>query len=278
MPPVRLGIISSYFSPALLQVSEQRTIDTPWGAAPVQLGTLGGQPVAFIQRYGPQITTPSHRLNYRANIWALKELGVERIISQNAIGSINPSLRPGDIVVPHDFIDYTKQRPSTFFDSDDCWCRVDMTEPFCPELRQALIKGTQKVSGQVHEKGVFVCFEGPRLETPAEIRMFQMLGGDIAGTPLVPEVILAREAEICFASLSVIINYGTGLAPAVIHTGPGSLDEFYYRSGLQEMVETAIVEAINLIPLERNCSCGRALQQALKGTPPPWLKGKSSLG
>src|SRR5690606_26486545 len=148
-------------------------------------------------------TTPSHKINYHANIFALYELGVKSIISQNAIGSVNPAIRPGDIVISNDFLDKTKSRAQSLFDETECWVRVDFTDPFCPRLRQDLIGAATKFSNRIIERGTFVCTEGPRFETPAEIRAYAKEGGDIVGTPLVPEVIFARELEMCFASVAL---------------------------------------------------------------------------
>jgi 5'-methylthioadenosine phosphorylase len=268
-----IGLLSSFhFRKEFLADARVQEVKTPFGAVTAYVGTMAGRATACIQRYGPNMTVPSHKINHRAHICAFKMLEVERIISQNAIGSINPMLRPGDILIPHDFIDYTKCRPQSLFDDGDCWVRVDMTEPFCPHMRQAFIAGARKVSDRVIDRGVFVCFEGPRFETPTEIRMFQQLGGDIVGTPLVPEVIFAREAEICYASISGVINYGAGLAPAVVHVGEGSMFDFYLGSGLQRHIEEATIAAISYLPVERTCPCAKALDQAFHGTEPEWFK------
>src|ERR687885_924537 len=168
---IRFGILSSFFSTAFLVDQRTQVVETPWGAAEVDVGQLDGEPVACIWRYGRQLALPSHRINYRANLWALRLLGVERVISQNAIGSCNPDLAPGSVVISHDFIDFTHGRPRSFFDDADAWVRVDLTEPFCSEVRGALIQAAGPIfAGQLQETGVFLCAEGPRFETPAEIR------------------------------------------------------------------------------------------------------------
>lgn len=270
-----IGLVTSAASERLL--IGRRTVDvpTPWGAASVVLGSIAGRDAAVILRYGEKLTTPSHKINHRANIWALKELGVERILSQNAIGSVNPAIRPGDIVVSHDFLDRTKARPNSLFDDSEAWVRVDMTTPFCPETRAAIINAAVKRSDRVIERGIFVCTEGPRFETPAEIRAHQLEGGDIVGTPLVPEVVFAREAEMCFASLAAVINFGAGMAPAVVHFGPGSMNDMYYTGGLHDLVEAIIADVARDMPAERSCACGEALRSGFHGTRPPWLKRAS---
>lgn len=267
-----VGLISSAASPALLKDRRTQSVPTPFGPAEMLLGRIGTRDAAVLLRYGPNLTTPSHKINYRANIWAFRELGVTRIVSQNAIGSVNPAIRPGDIVISDDFLDRTKSRPLSLYDDSECWVRVDMTRPFCPQMREALIQAATRHSDRVIERGVFVCTEGPRFETPAEIRALQRDGGDIVGTPVVPEVVFAREAEICFASIAPVINFGAGMAPAVIHFGPGSMNDQYYTGGLHDLIEKILIDAFTDMPVERRCECGSALKSGFHGTKPAWFK------
>ena len=266
-----VGLISSAASERLLTDRREEKVKTPWGTASVLVGRIGGRDAAVVLRYGPKLVTPSHKINHRANIWALRMLGVERIISQNAIGSVNPSIQPGDIVISHDVLDRTKSRAHSLFDEEECWVRVDMTEPFCPEVRQALLEATSTLPDHVIKRGVFACTEGPRFETPAEIRALQRDGADIVGTPLVPEVVLAREAEMCFASIAPVINYGAGMAPAVLHVGPDSMNDTYYANGLHDRIEQALASAVQLLPQTRSCACGKALRSGFHGARPGWL-------
>lgn len=266
-----VGLITSHVSKDLLTNQELQQVSTPWGKAEVILGYIGDKAAACILRYGPQVTLASHRVNYCANIWAMRKLGVQRIISQNAIGSINPAMPPGTIVIPHDFMDFTKNRPLSFFENEDCWIRVDMNEPFCPELRGSLTKVALDLDEKAFQQGIFICTEGPRLETPAEIAFYRRQGGDIIGTPLVPEVVLAREAGICFASLSVVINYAAGLGPVVKHGGDDGIITYYRRTKAQEKVEQIIFDTFKTLPTERQCGCEGAFELALHGTPPDWI-------
>jgi 5'-methylthioadenosine phosphorylase len=275
MSQAPVGLITSAASERLLLDRREVEVSTPFGTAPVLIGKIAGRDAAVVLRYGPTLTIPSHKINHRANIWALKELGVERIISQNAIGSVNPVLRPGDIVISHDFLDRTKVRPLSLFDDEECWVRVDMTEPFCPEVRKVLISAASTHTDRLIARGVFVCSEGPRFETPSEIRSFQRDGGDIVGTPLVPEVVLAREAEMCFASIAPIINFGAGMAPAVVHFGPGSMNDLYYTGGLHDLIEKSIIDGVAQMPAARQCTCGQALRNGFHGLRPVWLKRSS---
>jgi len=271
MPAHPIGLITSAASERLLTERRSEVVSTPWGEANVLTGKIGGTDAVVVLRYGEALTTPSHKINHQANIWALKQLGVARIISQNAIGSVNTAIRPGDIVISHDFLDRTKNRPLSLFDGEDCWVRVDFTEPFCPQTRDALISAALKFSDRVIQRAVFACVEGPRFETPAEIVALRREGGDIVGTPLVPEVVFAREAELCFASIAPVINFGAGMAPAVVHFGPGSMNEQYYKDGLHDKIEAILIEAVATMPQERRCGCGQALRSGFHGRKPAWL-------
>lgn len=274
MTDAPVGLITSAASEALLTDRRLEIVSTPWGEASILLGRIGGRDAAVNLRYGEKLTTPSHKINYHANLFALHELGVQSIISQNAIGSVNPAIRPGDIVISDDFLDKTKARAQSLFDESECWVRVDFTDPFCPRLRADLIAAATKYSNRVIERGTFVCTEGPRFETPAEIRAYAKEGGDIVGTPLVPEVIFARELEMCFASIAPVINFGAGMAPAVVHFGPGSMNEIYYKEGLHDLIEKTLIDAISQVSAERSCTCGHALDGGFHGHPPAWLKRK----
>ena len=271
----KIGLITSRVTPRLVKNLEPQTVNTPFGDANVLLGTINDYDVACINRNGIRQNISNNRVNFRANIWALRMLGVQRVISQNAIGSLNPNMRPGDIVIPHDFIDHTKGRELSLFDGNGCWVRVDMSEPFCLEMRETMISVAQKHSDRVYSKGVFVCVDGPRFETKSEIQVYQREGGDIIGTPMVPEAVIAREAELCYASIAPIMNYATGLTPKVIHDGPEGILNQYYTSGLHELVEDIIGEVVQQLSEERHCECGIALTQGFYGEKPSWLTGTS---
>lgn len=277
MPDAPIGLLTSAASERLLQDRREQAVPTPFGDAAVLTGRIGGRDAAVVLRYGPRLTLPSHRINYRANIWALRELGVRDVISQNAIGSVNTAIRPGDIVIADDVLDRTRGRSRSLFEDCDCWVRVDMTEPFCRRLRGALIAAAGRHSDRVIPRGVFACTEGPRFETPAEIRALRLEGADIVGTPLVPEVVMAREVEICFASIAPVINFGAGMAPAVVHSGPGSMNDSYYAGGLHDLVERILIDAGEAMRslTQPGCGCRTALTGGFHGTPPAWLTGSS---
>jgi 5'-methylthioadenosine phosphorylase len=270
MPEVDVAVITSRGSDRILKDSSPLSVATPFGDAEVAIGHIAGRRAAVLERYGSDLTIPSHKINYRANLWALRSLGARAVVSQNAIGSLNRMLRPGDIVIPDDLIDRTYRRVSSFFDELDAWVRVDMSQPFCGRVREALIDGAAQVTERYFPVGTFACCEGPRLETPAEVASLAREGGDIVGTPVAPETILAKEAGLCFASIAPIINWGSGLAPEVNHA---EMNNFYYQSGLHERVEDAIVAAVEALDPAATCACSTALDNAYFGTKPDWLDG-----
>lgn len=265
---VEVAVVTSRISERVLTGLTRTEVATPFGPATIAEGEIAGRRAVAVERYGPKLTIPSHKVNYRANIWAIRSLGARVVISQNAIGSLNRMLRPGDIVIPDDLLDRTYRRTATFFDDDDAWVRVDMTHPFCDRIREAVIEATAQQTERYFPLGTFACCEGPRLETPAEVRSLARDGGDIVGTPVATETILAKEAGLCFASIAPIINWGAGLAPEVNHA---AMNDFYYTSGLHERVEDAIVAAVERIDLDADCTCHHALDNAFFGTKPSWL-------
>ncbi|MCD6154470.1 MAG: S-methyl-5'-thioadenosine phosphorylase [Candidatus Verstraetearchaeota archaeon] len=206
---VKVGVIGGSGLEKLVEGRELNVI-TPYGNVRLILGKLGECPIAFIARHGLKHEIPPHRVNYRGNIWALKKVGVKYIIASNAVGGIREGLKPGDLIVPHDFIDFTKKRPLTFYEGPKVK-HVDMTLPYCPKLRKILIESAEKHFKRVWREGIYVCTEGPRFETPAEIKMFRLLGADVVGMTTVPETILAKEMSICYATLCVITNYAAGM-------------------------------------------------------------------
>ena len=202
---------------------------TPYGKVDtIKQGKHKEIEIYFLPRHGPKHSVAPHLINYRANIYALHQLGVKKIFSTNAVGSIDRSINPGDFVVPDQIIDMTKRRTLTYFDGqtqikfDDGKTRkgvvhLDYTEPYCPNLRAQYIKAVEETGGMVHSKGAYVCSEGPRFETPAEVLMYQKMGGTLAGMTTVPEAILARELRMCYATLCLITNYGAGMQDKVTH-------------------------------------------------------------
>ena len=183
----------------------KKVVETYYGEVEVSILEIFSKKVAFIPRHAKSHSIPPHKINYRANIDALKKVGVTQIIATNSVGSMNENMPPGSFVIPDDFIDFTQNRIQTFFESKVV--HVDVTEPYCPNLRDVLAE-----SGDVILGGTYVCTEGPRFETPAEIQMFKMLGGDLIGMTGLPEVVLAREREICYNSICIVSNFAAGIS------------------------------------------------------------------
>jgi len=206
---MKIGILCGQQMPDLMKNPERIRVDTRYGDIIVYTSILGDHELFFIQRHGEQLNLPPHRINHRGNIQALAASHVSCVFSIGTVGSMKKTIRPSDLVIPHDFIDVTKSRTQTFF--DDRRVHVDMTEPFCSSLRNALQKSCEKISDVTfHESGVYLVTEGPRLETAAEIKLYSMVA-DIVGMTMGSEVVLAREKGMCFASLCVVCNMAAGL-------------------------------------------------------------------
>jgi 5'-methylthioadenosine phosphorylase len=211
--------------------------------------------VAFVNRHGPGHSIPPHLVNSRANIYALKRLGVTRIIAPGAVGSLKEDYKPGDLVITDQFVDFTKQRQYTFFQGGRVY-HVSLADPFCSEMRAVLIDAARVLNLPAHERGTYVCIEGPRYSTRAESRMFRSFG-DIIGMTLVPECQLAREAEICYAAINTITDYDS------FSEVPVSTEEILRTMKENiEKVQNLLQQTISKIPMERNCKCKDALKDA----------------
>jgi 5'-methylthioadenosine phosphorylase len=237
-------------------------VNTPYGIVKVRTGDLLHQgstlTLALIQRHtsikSPYAKhMPPHRLNYRATVWAAKTLGPSRVIAINSVGTMG-SHSPGSFLVPNDFIDLTRSRPNTFFDNETV--HVDMTEPYCPEIRDRLLNALARNQMESYS-GVYICTEGPRFETAAEIRMLSSVG-DIVGMTGLPEVVLARELGLCYASLCIITNRAAGLSG-----GKLTADEIIEMlNARQHILRSVLLDTIASLPHEKNCSCNRSTEGA----------------
>ncbi|MCO1601124.1 S-methyl-5'-thioinosine phosphorylase [Desulfosporosinus nitroreducens] len=197
------------------ELTEQRVIsvETPYGTVEPVISKLGKHDLVFMSRHGRDHATPPHLVNYRGNIWALRELGVRKVVATAAVGSLSPNYHLGELVLLDQFLDFTKSRPQTFYEGGQQGVlHVDMTEPYCSEMRQLIVDASKHLGLVVKNGACYVCTEGPRFETPAEIRMFQHLGADLVGMTSVPEVVLARELGMCYASIGMVTNEAAGIA------------------------------------------------------------------
>jgi 5'-deoxy-5'-methylthioadenosine phosphorylase len=193
---------------------DQHTLDTPFGApsAPILLGTLKGLPVAFLARHGEGHKLPPHAINYRANLWALHHLGIKTVIGMAAVGGIASWFEPATLAVPHDVIDYTYGRQHTFSDGSSGHVdHIEFSQPYTPRLREGLIRGAMAAGIHVAEAGVLGVTQGPRLETPAEIKRLLRDGCDMVGMTGLPEAALARELGMGYACLAVSVNWAAGV-------------------------------------------------------------------
>ncbi|MDG1929043.1 MAG: MTAP family purine nucleoside phosphorylase, partial [Nitrospinaceae bacterium] len=245
-----------------------QSIDTPYGeSTPIHHFSIDGLEFLFLSRHGEidySITAPF--VNYRANIYALKECGVQRIIAWSGPGIINTAFEPGDFVVPHDIIDETKNRPTTFFDNTGIGF-IRQSQPFCPQISNALHNVLHETELQHHNQAVYACTEGPRLETPAEIRKLRILGADLVGMTLAPEAFLAREKEICYTPFCYLTNYAEGVKPRKFKKG--ELFEGMQTIEEKKQVDNAIQKFPSLIRAvfetlkeeERTCDCSEALRR-----------------
>lgn len=259
MEKVKIAVICGTGFERLFKDAEQLRLGTLYGIAPpLSIRKIDDKRVVFLPRHGPTHSIPPHRINYRANICALYDLGVERIIAVNAVGAINRDFKPGDIVIPHDFVDLTKHRIATFYDEAPV-THVDVSQPYCPEMRKLLIEIARKLDLRVWDKAVLVCTEGPRFETPAEIEMFRRLGCDIVGMTGIPEAVLARELEMCYATVCFVSNMAAG-----IQEGLTPFEVHKVSKQIMPRLEQVLIETVRALPLKRNgnCPCADALRNA----------------
>ena len=220
MAPV-LAIIGGTGLTALenLTIQRRQAIGTPFGepSAPLTYGELDGKPVVFLARHGDHHTIPPHRINYRANLWALKHCGVERVVAVAAVGGIRADMAPGCLAIPDQIIDYTGSRQQTVFEEHfNASDHIDFTEPYCAELRETLIQAARQAGLNVRENGTYGVMQGPRLETAAEIRRLERDGCDLVGMTGMPEAALARELGLCYATCAVVANWAAGKGAGII--------------------------------------------------------------
>lgn len=226
-------------------------VETDYGDVEVSILDIFSKNVAFIPRHAKGHSIPPHKINFRANIDALKKVGVTQIIATNSVGSMNEEMPPGSFVIPDDFLDFSQNRAKTFF--EDKVVHIDVTEPYCPTLRDVLAD-----SGDVILGGTYVCTEGPRFETPAEIRMFRMLGGDLVGMTGLPEVTLAREREMCYNSICIVSNFASGISENEL-----TIDEVFEMVGQKESeLLELIYNFIKNADDSQDCTCHHALDGA----------------
>lgn len=214
MKPIGIIAGTGFYALAELENAATQVVQTGYGAAAVTTGLWHSLPVVFLTRHGAGHSVPPHLVNYRANVAALAELGCIDVFAINVTGGIDPDLTPGSLVCLSDFLDFTKNRIGTFFDgtTPEGVVHTDVLEAYHPELRAEILQAARDVQQPIRDGGVYACFEGPRFESPAEIKMAGLLGGSVAGMTGVPEVTLAVEAKLRYAAISLVVNPAAGLS------------------------------------------------------------------
>jgi 5'-methylthioadenosine phosphorylase len=258
-----IGIIggSGLYSMAGLISPREIKVKTPFGepSEAIVLGTLEGKRVAFLARHGRGHRILPGEINYRANIYAMKLLGVERIISVSAVGSLQEELRPGEFLVPDQFVDRTRQRVSTFF-GEGLVAHVSFAHPTCAQVSAALADASVHCGVKVHRRGTYICMEGPQFSTLAEANMHRQLHFEVVGMTNATEAKLAREAELCYSTIAMITDYDCW------HPEHESVTASQIIALLNQNAENAqrvLREAVRALPADRACKCGSALQHAL---------------
>jgi 5'-methylthioadenosine phosphorylase len=261
LPAAEIGVFGGTAFYSFLDDVEEVVVQTPFGApsAPVAVGHVEGRAVAFLARHGPGHAVPAHRINYRANLWALRRLGVRRVLAPSSVGSLQPHVEPGHLVVCDQLVDRTSGRADTFFDGP-LPAHVSFADPYCPELA-AVMAGAARAEGVVvHEGGTVVVIQGPRFSTRAESQWFSAAGWAVVNMTQYPEAALARELGLCYSGLALVTDYDAG-------TGPGGEGEraeavtmetvFRVLADNIENVKGVIRRAIPAIPAGSGCGCSQ---------------------
>jgi 5'-methylthioadenosine phosphorylase len=261
-----IGVFGGSGFYSLIEGMHELKVETPYGAPSdvLAVGEMLGHHVAFLPRHGKTHSLPPHAINYRANLYAMKELGVTRIIAPTAAGSLQGWVKPGDFVVSDQLVDRTNARKDTFYDGP-ITTHVSFAHPYCPQLRELAIDVIGKLEIPVHERGTVVCIQGPRFSSVAESRWYAAAGWEVINMTQYPEAYLARELEICYTNIALITDYDVGLEgeegiEPVTHEG---VVKVFNENN--ERVKRVIKDMITQMPAKRKCNCGSALQGARLG-------------
>jgi 5'-methylthioadenosine phosphorylase len=238
-------------------VTKVHKISTPWGApsGPVEEGQVGGVRTLFLSRHGPSHTIPPHRVNYRANVDALRTLGADAVVTVSSVGSLREELSPGTFVLPSQFVDLTKQRPTTFYDGGQVF-HVSLADPFCPDLSKTAAATGRELGSPFAEGKTYVCVEGPRFSTRAESKFFRSFA-DVIGMTLVPEVTLARERALCYVCLAMVTDYDVWAERPV--ESKEIIETMHRNAGRMHRVLETLLPRVAVPP---TCDCAKALDHA----------------
>ena len=246
-----------------LDSAEELEVETPFGppSGSIAVAEVGGHRVAFLPRHGPNHEVPAPFVNYRANVWAMRELGVRRIIGPSAVGSLQPDLHPGDLVICDQFIDRTTGRRDTYYPGPEV-VHISAADPYCPELRALAARVAELRSLRFRPNGTVVVVQGPRFSTRAESRWYGRMGWDIVGMTQYPEVILARELEMCYLNLSLVTDYDAGVEGAPEVEAVQAQDVVRVLAANIERVRDLLAFLIPMIPTTPSCNCQHSLEGA----------------
>ncbi len=243
--------------------ARQIAVRTPYGppSAKVTISEVGGRHVAFLPRHGVHHEFPPHKVPYKANIYALKRLGVSRVIAPTAVGSLKPEIEPGDLVICDQFVNFTAGRADTFYDGPET-THVSTAEPYCPEMRKVVQKAAKETGLKFHDRGTVVVIQGPRFSTTAESRFFRSQGWDVINMTQYPEVVLAREQALCYLNISLVTDYDAGLEgdPDARPVSHHEVIRVFERN--MQTLKGLITEVIKRLPDERGCDCAASLDTA----------------
>ncbi len=259
-PQAEIGVFGGSGFHSLLEDAEEFKVDTPYGApsSPVTYGEIGGRKVAFLPRHGTSHELPPHMINYRANVYAMKLLGVSQIIGPNACGSLQPHVKPGDFVICDQFVDRTWGRKDTYYDGPTT-VHVSAADPYCPTMRQVAIEQARALGITVHESGTVVVIQGPRFSTRSESRWFAAQGWEVINMTQYPESYLARELEICYCNISLITDHDVGTEGVAPVTNEEVVRVFGENN---DKVRSLLYAMIPALPATRDCVCASALDGA----------------
>jgi len=248
----------------LLEEIELLEVGTPYGkpSDAIAIGTVASNRVAFMPRHGARHTIPPAAINYRANIWAFKELGVERIIAPTAVGSLQADIKPGDFVVCDQFVDRTWGRSDSYFMKGPRVAHLSAADPYCPELRALAVEVGREQGVDVHDGGTVVVIQGPRFATRAESRWYGAQGWHVINMTQYPEVVLARELEMCYVNIALVTDYDAGLEGDSSVSAVNVADVTSVMTSNNERVRRLILALIARLPSVRSCTCGDAMRTA----------------
>jgi 5'-methylthioadenosine phosphorylase len=255
-----IGVFGGSGFYSFLEHTETVEVDTPYGkpSAPPVIGEVGGRRVAFIPRHGLKHEFPPHRVPYQANVWAMKELGVGRVLGPNACGSLQANVKPGEFVICDQLVDRTHDRVNTFYDGP-VTTHISFADPYCAVMREAIVAQGRSLVIPMHERGTVVVIEGPRFSSRAESAWFASAGWEVINMTQYPEALLARELELCYANISLITDYDVGVegVPPVTHE-----EVVRVFTENNERLRSLLFAVIPELPSERTCECATALTGA----------------